>query len=80
MSKGCIDGWTSPFWIFDVNLDLNFDTPHWDFFVYHILILKKVISAISTIAISIISSIKLFLTLLYFPIFRTCKMLPSDQK
>lgn len=80
MSKGCIDGWMNPFWFFDVNLDLNFDTPHWDFFVYHILILKKVISAISTIAISIISFIKLFLTLLYFPIFRTCKMLPSDQK
>lgn len=51
MSKGCIDGWMNPFWFFDVNLDLNFDTPHWDFFVYHILILKKVISAISTIAI-----------------------------
>lgn len=41
MSKGCIDGWMSPFWFLDVNIDLNFDTPHWDFFVYHILILKR---------------------------------------
>ncbi|XP_011008511.1 PREDICTED: 60S ribosomal protein L10-like isoform X1 [Populus euphratica] len=66
MSKGCIDGWMSPFWFFDVKLDLNLDSPHWDFFLYHILILKKVISALSTIAICFLP-LSCFLLFFTFP-------------